>query len=201
MDRFHKFVEDAGYNQYKKLNDSKHSLYRFDKPTNKDFPEMIEIYSRNPIDFKLSVMNQRRPIAFDGADSLSALLLSDEYYSLIEYATLLSGEGLRYLSIGYLIVFKAKAWLDLTLRKELGEKVKSSDIKKHINDVFQLAQGLTGNELLHLNEIVVEDMKKFIQRMNESEIDYEISIRSAFSKEETVEVLVKLFCDSQILVN
>ena len=62
---------------------------------------MIEIYSRNPIDFKLSVMNQRRPIAFDGADSLSALLLSDEYYSLIEYATLLSGEGLRYLSIGY----------------------------------------------------------------------------------------------------
>ena len=40
----------------------------------------------------------------------------------------------------YLIPFKAKAWMDLTDRKEAGEHVDSKNIKKHKNDVFRLTE-------------------------------------------------------------
>ena len=42
----------------------------------------------------------------------------------------------------YIILFKAKAYLDLQKRKDLGEKVDSSDIKKHKKDVLRIASEL-----------------------------------------------------------
>ena len=41
---------------------------------------------------------------------------------------------------GYLIPFKAKAWMDLTDRRAAGEHVDSKNIKKHKNDVFRKKQ-------------------------------------------------------------
>ena len=39
-----------------------------------------------------------------------------------------------------LIPLKAKAWLDLSERRELGENVDSKAVRKHRNDVVQLSQ-------------------------------------------------------------
>ena len=39
----------------------------------------------------------------------------------------------------YLLLFKAKAFLDLSARKANGEHVDSRDIKKHKNDILRIA--------------------------------------------------------------
>lgn len=51
-------------------------------------------------------------------------------------------KGLSVLRPEYIILFKAKAYLDLQKRKDLGEKVDSSDIKKHKKDVLRIASEL-----------------------------------------------------------
>lgn len=38
----------------------------------------------------------------------------------------------------FLVLFKAKAWLDLNQKLEAGEHVDSRDIKKHRNDVLRI---------------------------------------------------------------
>ena len=42
--------------------------------------------------------------------------------------------GISILNAEHIIPFKAKAWIDLTYRKEHGELIDSKDIKKHRND-------------------------------------------------------------------
>ena len=72
---------------------------------------------------------------------MSAILLNDDYYK-----ALLNGKevrkGLSVLRPEYIILFKAKAYLDLQKRKDAGEKVDSSDIKKHKKDVLRIASEL-----------------------------------------------------------
>lgn len=62
-------------------------------------------------------------------------MLNDAYYEL-----LLEGrsviDGISVLKLTWLIVFKAKAWLDLQSRLERGEHIDSRDIKKHRNDIL-----------------------------------------------------------------
>jgi len=63
---------------------------------------------------------------------------------------------------GLIVVFKAKAWLDLTARRKTGEAVKGSDIKKHKNDVFRLFQLLSPANQIVLPDDVKADMRQFI---------------------------------------
>ncbi len=72
---------------------------------------------------------------------------------------------------GYLIPFKAKAWLDLKERKLNGEQVDSKNIKKHKNDVFRLAQLITVNTRQLLGAEVAEDMRKFLSQMDDEKVD------------------------------
>lgn len=71
--------------------------------------------------------------------SLSAILLDDDYYAYMK-----SGrktiDGVTVLGEVHLVPFKAKAFLDLSNRRADGEKIDSSDIKKHKKDVFGLVQ-------------------------------------------------------------
>jgi hypothetical protein len=54
------------------------------------------------------------------------------------------------------------AWLNLTGRKERGEKVDSRDIDKHRNDVFRLAGTLPGEPGATLPESILADLKAFL---------------------------------------
>ena len=62
------------------------------------------------------------------------------------YKALLNGKevknGLSVLRPEYIILFKTKAYLDQKKRKYLGEKVDSSDIKKHKKDILRIASEL-----------------------------------------------------------
>ncbi|MGZ7246435.1 hypothetical protein ACXWO4_10285, partial [Streptococcus pyogenes] len=74
-------------------------------------------------------------------------------------------EGYSVLSNRGLIVFKAKAWLDMTDRVKNGAQGLSKKIKKHLNDVTRLAALLHEGERLSeldVSDTVKNDMTKFI---------------------------------------
>lgn len=78
---------------------------------------------------------------------------------------------LSVLDTTHLIPFKAKAYLDLKGRKELGEQIDSKKIRKHRNDVLRLSQLLTGNESVQLPESIKAGMRAFLDNCESERID------------------------------
>lgn len=108
-------------------------FYRFDKPKNPEFPQMIELFARTEW-----VIGDEPLIPVhidDSVSSLSAILLNEEYYE-----TLLLGrdviDGISILKPTYLIPFKAKAWLDLKTKKNKGWPL-IQEISKNIRMIFK----------------------------------------------------------------
>lgn len=99
--------------------------------------------------------------ADDEASSLSAILL-DDYYAYMKSGRKTVG-GVTVLDEVHLVPFKAKAFLDLSKRKANGERVDSSDVKKHKKDVFRLVQRFTPNTLSELPESIRADMAEFCE--------------------------------------
>jgi hypothetical protein len=95
----------------------------------------------------------------------------------------------------YLILFKAKAWLELSERKLLGQHVDSHDIKKHKNDIIRLATILTGKEQCNLPETVKIDMRNFINRLREEELDFKALQVSGFTKKILLDLFWKLYIE------
>lgn len=122
-EKFWKFIVDGKYRN-KATNGSNPQFYRFDKPEDDNFPKMIELFCRS--DFKLKNTKGITPIHIDDeVSSLSAILLNDDYYK-----ALLNGKevrnGLSVLRPEYIILFKAKAYLDLQKRKDVNVNIKMS---------------------------------------------------------------------------
>ena len=108
-EKFWEFIVDGKYRN-KATNGSNPQFYRFDKPEEDKFPKMIELFCRS--DFELKSAEGITPIHIDDeVSSLSAILLNDDYYK-----ALLNGKevrnGLSVLRPEYIILFKAKAYLD-----------------------------------------------------------------------------------------
>jgi len=121
------FVSEGGY-EIRERSDGKPMLYRFAKPVNGEFPQMLELFSRSPDGLKLAEGQEVIPVRIKpDHHSLSAILLDEDYYGLIQTGCDLR-DGLRVANATALIPLKSKAWLDLTRRKSAGE---SADFKKH----------------------------------------------------------------------
>ena len=164
------YIKEAGYEHLNKSNGTP-QFYRFTVPKSKEYPYMIEIFSRNPDYIILGDDAILTPLPVDDEiSSLSAILLNEAYYELLKTGQMLI-DGIPVLSPTCLIPFKAKAWLDLKERKSKGEHVDSKNIKKHKNDVFRLAQLITINTRQFLSAEIVEDMKKFLFEMAGEEVD------------------------------
>ena len=106
----------------------------------------------------------------DEISSLSAILLNDAYYTFLKEGSQ-TVNGVSVLSAEYIIPFKAKAWLDLTQRKNNGEHVDSKNIKKHKNDIFRLSILLIPTNQLILSDEIRKDMKNFLEAMKHEEIN------------------------------
>lgn len=108
-EKFWEFVE-AGQYRNKATSAGKPQFYRFDKPEKEAYPKMIELFART--DFELKEMDGLTPIHIDDeVSSLSAILLNEDYYNVL----LAGREVVQELSVlrpEYLILFKAKAYLD-----------------------------------------------------------------------------------------
>ena len=145
-------------------------FYRFTEPQVANYPKMIELFSRRP-DFQVEhpeVHLTPLPVSED-ISSLSAIMLDDNYYKLMLDGRRVA-DGISVLDAEYLILFKAKAWLDLAKRKEAGEHVNERDLRKHKNDVFRLFAIADPEARIELSKPVANDMDTFLQAMSGEQI-------------------------------
>lgn len=168
---FWTFIHDGKY-QLKEKSTDKKQYYRFQKPDTEGYPFMLELFSRIPDALSLADDSHLTPIPTDeDVSRLSAILLSDDYYRFL-HAGKKELDGLAFVGPEHLVPLKARAWLDLSERKNQGEAVESKSIKKHKNDVFRLYQILSPDFDGEVPDSVKDDMRKFISRMGKEEIDF-----------------------------
>ena len=158
------FIEKGGYDIRQRTQDGPPILYRFAKPKDPDFPAMLELFCRKPEQINLGDGQEIVPIpSGEDSHSLSAILLDENYYSLI-VGHKRTVDGVVIADAAALIPLKAHAWLNLTERKERGEKIDSKDIDKHRNDVFRLAGTLPGEPGPTLPAPILADLKAFLDQ-------------------------------------
>ncbi|MDO5062469.1 MAG: hypothetical protein Q4D77_04775 [Peptostreptococcaceae bacterium] len=190
--QFWEYVIEAKY-QHMNRSTGKTQFYRFTSPETKEYPFMIEIFSRKPETVILAEDSILTPLPFDDEiSSLSAILIDDAYYELLKSGQNIL-DGISILDEYCLIPFKAKAWLDLRERKSQGDPVDSKNIKKHKNDVFRLAQLLAPNKRKKLGVSIKQDLKLFLVAMEKEEIDLKaLNIRN-LTKENILEMLYQCY--------
>ena len=192
--RFWEYVVTAGY-EHKDKSTGNPQFYRFTYPRSHDYPAMIELFTRRQSHIILPEGAKLTPLPInEEISSLSAILLNDDYYDFLKQGRIRVSE-VTILDAPYLIPFKAKAWLDLSNRKEAGEMIDSKDIRKHKNDVFRLSELLDQNQekLSYLPITVKNDVSEFIARMESDEVDLkQLGIRRK-TKEEILEQLKQIY--------
>lgn len=158
---FWSFVELGGYEIQEKSQGEK-CFYRFNKPAQEGYPKMLELFSRKPDMLKLSDDSHLTPIPVDeDVASLSAILLDEGYYEFLhQHKRELAGTSI----VGEegLVPLKARAWLDLTRRRDADEKVDRKNIRKHRTDVLRLYQVLSPDLRIELPEQIRNDLQDFI---------------------------------------
>ncbi len=189
--RFWEYVTAGGYEHCNKST-GKSQFYRFTHPKEREFPFMIELFTRQSENIALPKGAVLTPLPIDDVvSSLSAILLDEAYYNLLcKGATKV--DGVTVLDAGYLILFKAKAWLDLTNRKESGESIDSKDIRKHKNDIYRLSTLLGENSKVAVNETVYSDFQDFIEKVSSEEVALE-QLGIHRTKEQILESFSRVF--------
>ena len=188
--RFWCFVNSGKYRN-KVTNKGKPQFYRFDKPEIDNYPRMIELFCRE--DFKLKETKGITPIYIDDSiSSLSAILLDNDYYGLLlDGRTVI--DGMPVLRPEYLIPFKAKAYLDLFNRRNNGEKVDSSNINKHKNDVLRIIATPTLDRVDKMPSTVKLDIDSFISTLFTYPFDYNLLEEHNLKNEEVVDKLKSIY--------
>jgi hypothetical protein len=199
LKRFWEFVVDGRY-QTRQRTSGEQEYFRFMKPGNNDFPAKIELFSRQPEGIALFDGQEIVPVPTgEDVSSLSAILMDGEYYGLI-LDTRVTVADLPMVSADGLIPLKARAWLDLSRRKEAGQNVDADDIAKHRNDVFRLVPVLPVGGHYALPERVRSDLRRFLAAFPVDSEQWprilsavEHTIRRPPSPQEMVRALVRHF--------
>ena len=171
---FWDFIKRGGYVCGERKRD-KTCFYRFTEPQG-SYPVQIELLSRSPEPLTIPE-GIRRVHIDDDVSSLSAIILDEKYYRLLENGCEIK-DGIRVLKVEYLILFKMFARMNLKAAKERyresGNKsdfVNDKDYKKHKNDVFRLLQIVPPDLRLDLPEKIRNDVKQFLDHVSEEPPD------------------------------
>lgn len=169
-EKFWEYVEAGGYKNLQKST-QKRLFYRFYAPHDRSFPEMLELFSRIPDALQIADDSHLTPISVgEEISSLSAILLEDGYYRLI-HDRKREVDGLTIIGAECLIPLKARAYTDLSERKEAGEKIDQKDIKKHKNDIFRLYPILDPTDKPSIATGIQADLNKAFDRLRDDTID------------------------------
>ena len=96
--QFWEYVKEAGYEHLNKSTGNT-QFYRFTSPKSKEYPYMIEIFSRNPDFIILEDDAVLTPLPIDDEiSSLSAILLNEAYYELLKTGQMMV-DGIPVLSL------------------------------------------------------------------------------------------------------
>ena len=181
--RFWEYVKAAGY-EHRNKSTGEPQFYRFSKPSSREYPYMIELFSGRVDAIELPEDAVLTPLPLDDEiSSLSAILMDADYYQFLREGKVVLNDR-PVLDAAHLIPFKAKAWLDLTERNRNGEHVDSKNIRKHKNDVFRLSILLTSDIRVILSAAIRSDLEKFFSAMEAETIDLKaFGIRSQSQQE------------------
>ncbi|HZL09825.1 MAG TPA: hypothetical protein VFC65_07490 [Prolixibacteraceae bacterium] len=158
--QFWQFVEDGNY-EHQEKSTGERQYYRFYNPVNKEFPDMIELFSRKPDAVLLNEPAHLTPIPVEAElASLSAILLSDDYYNYILTHSFIENE-VHLAKTESLICLKSRAYNDMTIRKAQGENIDSKKIQKHKSDIFRLAVTLAPADVFELPQTLKTDLQNF----------------------------------------
>lgn len=165
---FWAFVKEGRYQNLQASTGEK-VFYRFSKPRTEGFPIMLELFACAPDGIEPLSDIHLIPIPIDDeAYSLSAILLDTDYYDFLhQYKTVM--DNVSILTAVGLIPLKAKAWLDLSERKESGEQVDSKNIKKHRTDIINLYQLLTPEMRIAAPDSIKKDLSLFLNELKKDE--------------------------------
>lgn len=187
------YVQAGGYELLERADGKGKSLYRFLHPKTPGYPQMIELLTGLPdVPVPAWVKIVHLEPGEEGS-SLSAILLQDAYYEMLVNHRSVSANGLPLVSKAALLLLKMKAYLNLLQEREEGRFVKTSDLKKHRNDVFQLAyvlEGLFGEEL---DSSIRGDLERFLSLFPASNPDWEginAALRHARFPERSSDIIV-----------
>jgi len=163
--KFWEFIQAGSYKQRQK-GENQYEYYRFLEPDKENFPFQIELFSRNlgllnfPEDARITPI----PVE-DDLSSLSAILMDDDYYQFtIEHSSI--EDEVHLASKESLICLKAKAFMEMTERKENGEQVDSKHIIKHKKDVFRLAAMLAPSDNYEVPASLLKDLSDFCKAVS-----------------------------------
>ncbi len=199
-DRILEYVKKGQYQSKETIHGKQY--FRFSKPIDKKFPEIIELFARNEQQLNLDDGQYTIPIVESNeVDKLSAILLDEEYFGLIKNNCIKSDLGYSIISPLVTICLKARAFRELSERKQKGDKaVDSASIKKHKNDILRLTQVLKENDRLLLGPQSSQDLKTVLHEIENSTDDQ--SIKQLLSvpgitKRDVIETLESTFFDSE----
>lgn len=184
------YIKTGGY-EIQRGNQDQATFYRFREPTDDKFPVMIELFATAESSFELFEGQHIIPVTTsEGIESLSAILLDEEYYSIIK-KNAIEKDGIYILNERALIPFKAKAYLEIKERKE-----DSKNWKKHRGDIINLTvafltessqEKLTGKVRGHFVEFMEQFKKELTPEIIQGACDQKIP------KETIIDLLEKTF--------
>ena len=133
---------------------------------------MLEFFAREPIGLSVNpgTVIVPIPIADDELSSLSGILMDENFYAFIRNHRIVV-DGVSILPAEALLLLKARAWLDLTLRKARGEFVKDRDVRKHRTDILRLQAQIVEGTVVELSEPLKIGMREFMARYEALPID------------------------------
>ena len=164
--QFWKFIEDGKYATRERKRDEGKGptpeLFRFLKPKTKGFPIQIELLSKQPDVIEVPEGFHLVPIPVDeDVPSLSAILMDEELYNFV-LTHIVTENELPIADLYGLICLKVKAYLNLSKQVP---SARSSDIKKHMTDVFKLMAGGEVSEPIDLSDYMKTDISTFVEKM------------------------------------
>jgi hypothetical protein len=167
VQRFWSFLLAGGYERWER-GDGEPVRYRFQKPKKTEYPAMLELLGR-----PLGEPPKGQAIALmpggEDLSDLSVILLDEDILQVVRTQRQVL-DGVNCLKPFGLILLKARAYLDLSERREAGERVQSSDIKKHRNDVFRMAALLATGHDFAAPESTRRDLERFLGSV-EADVD------------------------------
>lgn len=168
LNRIKEFLREFHYELDGRKDDDEKHYYRFRTAKNSEVPVIIELFSKMPIELEGELRNPNAtqiPL-LDDQDSLSAISLDRDYYTLLKQGVYLDTFiGGPILKVPYLILFKAKAQLDIARRQANNESVNRRDKSKHKTDIYRLLGILDDGDYIpaaSVAEQVKQDLSDYV---------------------------------------
>ena len=130
--QFWEYVKEAGYEHLNKSTGNA-QFYRFTSPKSKEYPYMIEIFSRNPDFIILEDDAVLTPLPIDDEiSSLSAILLNEAYYELLKTGQMMVDS--KNIKKHKNDVFRLAQLITANTRQVLSSEI-AEDMKKFLSEI------------------------------------------------------------------